>query len=144
MSDETVKMMQKLQRNMTKTKKQNMKEFIEKKWISIKKTNSFTFELKMEFFGTQFLLINNGRTNFNIEEAIDIFFSIEMFQLIVNVINTIFQERKNGSFRFFKIAKSHLHDIREIDIFEFKLFYALLLKIENAHCLETKKLSVGF
>jgi hypothetical protein len=56
-----------------------MKEFIEKKWISIKKTNSLTFKLKMEFFRTQFLLINNERTNFNIEEVIDIFFPTKMF-----------------------------------------------------------------
>jgi predicted DNA-binding protein len=37
MSDETVEVMQKLQRDMTKTKKQNMKEFIEKNGFLSKK-----------------------------------------------------------------------------------------------------------
>jgi hypothetical protein len=98
----------------------------------------------MEFFETKFLLIDNRKKDFKIEEVIDIFFPTKMFQLIVDVINSIFRERKNGNFRFSKIAESHLHDIRKIDILEFKLFYALLLKIENAYCLKTKKLNVGF
>jgi hypothetical protein len=79
MSDETVEVMQKLQRDMTKTEKQNMKEFIEKKWIPIKKTNSLTFELNMEFFETKFLLIDNGKKDFKMKEVIDIFFQQKCF-----------------------------------------------------------------